>query len=223
MRLSEILQRNPNPFSAKLTDTWVDRSETDADRIYWEFDLFYRDKKIGTLTMDDYFGQLWGDFGARTVDIGNYADWQIGREENPEEYVTSALNTYFLSKTGQKHFDIMFRQQGLKEQSPEKERCSTCDGLGKELVGDDQLVFDCPDCKGTGYFGKEELEEIKVTKTLAGKKQTPSRQLAMDKKKKSPKQGKKPVEPDKAAKSMKDLSNEILKGEYTNTRDFARD
>ncbi len=106
----------------------------------------------------------------------------------------------------------------------EKERCTTCDGLGKELVGDEQLVFDCPDCKGTGYWNdKEELEEIKVTKTLAGKKQMPSRQLAMDKKKKSPKQGKEPEELNKAAKSMKDLSNEILKGEYTNTRDFAQD
>ncbi len=28
--------------------------------------------------------------------------------------------------------------------------CPTCDGLGKQLVGDEQLVFDCPDCKGIG-------------------------------------------------------------------------
>lgn len=109
----------------------------------------------------------------------------------------------------------------LKE---ELEVCPTCDGLGKELVGDDQLVFDCPDCKGTGHFGeKEELEEIKVTKTLSGRTQTPSRKLAMDKKKKSPNQGKKPVELDKAAKSMKELSNELLKGEYATTRKFGRD
>lgn len=112
----------------------------------------------------------------------------------------------------------------LKEQSPEKERCPTCDGLGKEIVGDSQLVFDCPDCKGAGYFDKkEELEEIKVTKTVSGKKQTPSRQLAMDKKKKSPNQGKKPVELDKSAKSMKELSNELLKGEYATTRKFGLD
>ena len=110
----------------------------------------------------------------------------------------------------------------LKEEK--EEICPTCDGIGKELVGDDLLVFDCPDCKGVGHFDQtQELDEIKVTKTLAGKKQTPSRQLAMDKKKKSPKQGKKPVELDKTAKSMKDLSNEILKGEYTNTRKFGRD
>ena len=106
----------------------------------------------------------------------------------------------------------------------EKERCVTCDGSGIELVGNDQLVFDCPDCKGVGYFDKkEELEEIKVTKTLAGKKQTPSRQLAMDRKKKSPKQGKQTVELDKAAKSMKELSNELLKGEYATTRKFGQD
>lgn len=58
------------------------------------------------------------------------------------------------------------------------------------------------------------LSEIKVTKTMSGKQQKPSRKLAMDKKKKSPNQGKPPVEVDKSAKSMKDLSNEILKGEY---------
>lgn len=173
----------------------------------------------------------------------------------------------------------------LKEQSPEKERCPTCDGLGKEFVGDELLVFDCPDCKGVGYFdqkeeleehgdkwerdsegkgigwgfkdderearkyghrtgdrsgpgsklltpdeaaemysgSEDELEERKVTKTLAGRKQTPSRQLAMKKKKTSPNQGKKPVELDKAAKSMKDLSNELLKGEYATTRKFGQD
>lgn len=190
----------------------------------------------------------------------------------------------------------------LNERSSEKERCTTCDGLGKEFVGDELLVFDCPDCEGTGYFddkaskmsrrnvkeapitdkiaignrvmldmynaltnqrspteveivdyvkrpgerpmvyykakgtkvkklvvnvfktliSKQELEEIKVTKTVAGKKQTPSRQLAMKKKKTSPNQGKEPVELDKVTKSMKDLSNEILKGEYTNTREFGK-
>ena len=61
---------------------------------------------------------------------------------------------------------------------------------------------------------KEELEEIKVTKTVSGKNQTPSRRLAMAKKKKSPNQVKPPVEIGKFTKSMKDLSNEILKGEY---------
>lgn len=112
----------------------------------------------------------------------------------------------------------------LREESSKRERCLTCDGLGKEFVGDEQLVFDCPDCKGVGYFDKkEELEEIKVTKTVSGKKQTPSRQLAMDRKKKSPKQGKKPVELNKSAKSMKDLSNELLKGEYATTRKFGID
>lgn len=62
------------------------------------------------------------------------------------------------------------------------------------------------------------LEEIKVTKTMSGKQQRPLRKLAMDRKKKSPKQGKPSVEVDKSTKSMKDLSNEVLKGEYTNTR-----
>ena len=90
-------------------------------------------------------------------------------------------------------------------------RCVTCDGLGKQFVGDEQLVFDCPDCKGEGYF--DQVEERKVTKTLAGKQQKPSRKLAMDKKKKSPNQGKKPVEIDKMP-DAKDLATITLKGEY---------
>ena len=57
------------------------------------------------------------------------------------------------------------------------------------------------------------LEEIKVTKTLAGKKQSPSRQLAMKLKKQSPNQGKKPVELDKM-RNAKDLATIQLKGEY---------
>jgi len=92
----------------------------------------------------------------------------------------------------------------LKE---EEERCVTCDGTGKQLVGDDQLVFDCPDCK------KEDLDEIKVTKTLAGKRSTPSRDLAMKNKKKSPNQGKPPVEIHKR-RGAKELANIQLKGEY---------
>jgi len=44
----------------------------------------------------------------------------------------------------------------------------------------------------------------------------------MKKKKTSPNQGKEPVELDKAAKSMKELSNELLKGEYATTRKFGK-
>ena len=99
----------------------------------------------------------------------------------------------------------------LKE---EKKRCITCDGLGKEIVGDSQLMFDCPDCKGTGYWDdKEELEEIKVTKTVAGKRASASQTLAGKLKKKMPNQGKKPVELDKM-KDAKELANNLLKGQY---------
>ena len=85
--------------------------------------------------------------------------------------------------------------------------CPRCYGLGHTPSGDRE----CPDCKGTG--NKAELEEIKVTKTVAGSKQPPSRKLAMDKKKKSPNQGKKPVEIDKMP-DAKDLATITLKGEY---------
>jgi len=61
----------------------------------------------------------------------------------------------------------------------------------------------------------DELEERKVTKTMAGKQQKPSQKLAMDRKKKSPNQGKPPVELEKTTKCVKNLSDEIVKGEYT--------
>ena len=92
----------------------------------------------------------------------------------------------------------------LKE---EQERCVTCDGTGKQLVGDDQLVFDCPDCDG------EELDERKVTKTMAGKQETPIQKLATDSKKKSPNQGKKPVDIHNVM-DVKALADITLKGEY---------
>ena len=92
----------------------------------------------------------------------------------------------------------------LKE---EQERCVTCDGSGKIFVGDDMLVFDCPDCD------EEELDERKVTKTMAGKQQRPVDKLAVDTKKKKPNQGKPPVELGKT-KDTKALADEILKGEY---------
>lgn len=60
---------------------------------------------------------------------------------------------------------------------------------------------------------EEQLEEIKVTKTLAGKRQTPSRDLAMKRKKQSPNQGKPPVEIHKR-RGAKELANIQLKGEY---------
>jgi predicted RNA-binding Zn-ribbon protein involved in translation (DUF1610 family) len=89
----------------------------------------------------------------------------------------------------------------------EEERCVTCDGTGKELVGDDQLVFDCPDCK------KEDLEEIKVTKTLAGKRKRPSETLAGKLNKKKKNAGAPAVS--LKTRDAHELANITLKGEYT--------
>jgi len=99
--------------------------------------------------------------------------------------------------------------------------CPTCHGDKTVVVGDSQLVFDCSTCKGRGYFGPEhgmskdveELEEIKVTKTLAGKRATASQTLAGKQKKKKPNQGKPAVELDKN-KDCKELANNLLKGQY---------
>lgn len=91
----------------------------------------------------------------------------------------------------------------------EDDSCDFCGGDGYH----DELG-ECPDCGGTGHSGVEtELEEVKVTKTLAGKRSTPSRDLAMKNKKKSPNQGKPPVEIHKR-RGAKELANIQLKGEY---------
>jgi len=60
--------------------------------------------------------------------------------------------------------DAEFARQDAdaEEEEDEKERCVTCDGTGKQLVGDDQLVFDCPDCKD------EEEENVSVRETEIG-------------------------------------------------------
>lgn len=58
-----------------------------------------------------------------------------------------------------------------------------------------------------------ELDEIKVTKTVAGKRASASQTLAGKLKKKMPNQGKKPVELDKM-KDAKELANNLLKGQY---------
>jgi len=100
----------------------------------------------------------------------------------------------------------------------EKERCITCDGLGKEYVGDEMLGFTCPDCKGEGYidtevFEKEELEEIKVTKTLAGKRKKPTETMQGKLNKKKKNAG--APEVSLKTRDAHELANITLKGEYT--------
>jgi len=104
------------------------------------------------------------------------------------------------------------------------ETCPGCRGDKTVVVGDSQLVFDCPDCKGRGYFGPEhgmrndlddveELEEIKVTKTLAGKRKKPTETLAGKKNKEKKNAGKPAVS--LKTRDAHELANIQLKGEYT--------
>ena len=46
----------------------------------------------------------------------------------------------------EREWDSGYNYEG-PQRDEEKERCVTCGGTGKQLVGDNQLVFDCPDCK----------------------------------------------------------------------------
>ncbi len=61
----------------------------------------------------------------------------------------------------EREWDSGYNYEG-PQRDEEKERCVTCDGTGKQLVGDDQLVFDCPDCKD------EEEENVSVRETEIG-------------------------------------------------------
>ena len=87
--------------------------------------------------------------------------------------------------------------------------CDNCAGDGTIEIG--KKTYNCPECNSGA--GKEELEEIKVTKTVAGKRAAPSQTLAGKLKKKKPNQGKPAVEIHKH-KDCKELANNLLKGQY---------
>lgn len=82
-------------------------------------------------------------------------------------------------------------------------------GPGNKLLAPDEAGK----MYGDSLDGAEELEEIKVTKTVAGKRASASQTLAGKLKKKKPNQGKKPVELHKM-KDAKELANNLLKGQY---------
>lgn len=88
------------------------------------------------------------------------------------------------------------------------EMCSVCSGGRREGYSND-----CPNCGGEGYVDKEELEEIKVTKTLAGKRKRPSETLAGKKNKEKKNAGKPAVS--LKTRDAHELANITLKGEYT--------
>jgi len=187
MRAIELLkEESGNVWSVTLKDKWTDPgdpSEYREDVQNWEYDVRYNGKVVGSLTYDTFFGNMLGDFGARTIEIGRYADPSLNPivddDEQMEAYVLSSIGNYFNSKTGNRHFEVMTRQQGLE---------------------------------------KEELEEIKVTKTLAGKRTRPTQDLASKEKMSRSKKYRDGSEKKDASTPMNrnvhDLANITLKGEY---------
>jgi len=188
MRAIELLESG-NSFSVRQKDAWTntmdhgDGYEEEVDE--WEFDVLLNGKVVGSLQYDSYFGNMLGDFGARTVEISRYADHALYDENDMERFMLSAVGSYFNSKTGRMHLEVMSRQQGLDiNPSPEK----------------------------------EELEEIKVTKTLAGKRTKPTQDLAskekMTRKKKYRDGSEKKDASTPMNRNVHDLANITLKGEY---------
>lgn len=182
MRAIELLKEEAyGAWSIRQKDSW--ESEMDGGDGYEEiiqnaeFDILYNRKVVGSVTYDSYFGNMLGDFGARTVEISRYegANARIDLEQR----VMSAVENYFDSPTGQHHLGVMTRQQGLE---------------------------------------KEELEEIKVTKTLAGKRTRPTDDLAtkekMSRKKKYRDGSEKKDASTPMNRNVHDLANITLKGEY---------
>jgi len=102
-------------------------------------------------------------------------------------------------------------------QEDKQERCPSCHGTGDAVGFGDVPIDNCEDCDGTG-FKKEELEEIKVTKTLAKKRTTPMKDMATKEKMTRKKKGKDGKIKKDARKPMNrnvhDLANITLKGEY---------
>lgn len=230
MRAYELLKEDARwVWSVTLKDQWTDDSNVD-DYLpvieNWEYDVRLNGKVVGSIQYDDYFGIFFADFGARGVEISKYADRGVDYENDMERYVLSAVGSYFNSKTGQKHFEVMSRQQNLQPQSIEEEdsteECTACDGKGV-----DDWRETCVRCGGNGrlkdgdYYDedeKEELEEIKVTKTLAGKRTKPTQDLATKEKMSRKKKYKDGSEKKDASTPMNrnvhDLANITLKGEY---------
>jgi excinuclease UvrABC ATPase subunit len=102
-------------------------------------------------------------------------------------------------------------------QENKQEHCPECSGTGMNMFGSDFDMTSCEECDGTG-FKKEELEEIKVTKTLAKKRTTPMKDMATKEKMTRKKKGKDGKIKKDAKKPMNrnvhDLANITLKGEY---------
>jgi RecJ-like exonuclease len=110
----------------------------------------------------------------------------------------------------------------LKEDTAETQTCMWCDGRGVDDWS--ETCFTCGG-KGITYLDGsyvddevEELEEIKVTKTLAKKRTTPMKDMATKEKMTRKKKGKDGKIKKDARKPMNrnvhDLANITLKGEY---------
>jgi len=192
MRLGQILKETAGSgFAAKVKDAHYHRDEWNPEDPYAdsyeyqdvELDIYYNGVRIGNVS-SGVFGGLRGTVGRRGIDLDDMYEWKP--EEDDLDNIDHAAWEEYVTKLITRYFTEW--QTGRKH---------------FELVAR-QFGLEAPE---------EELEERKVTKTLAGKKQSPSRELAMNLKKKSPNQGKKPVEIDKMP-DAKDLANITLKGEY---------
>ena len=192
MRLSEILreEKEESNFTAKVKDYYYHRAEYDPDEPYAEtYDYPAIELDIyykGTRIgnlQTGVFGGLRGDLGKRGVDLDDEWGWKPDEDEIDPEHIDVKAWEQYVALLVTRYFTQWKKGQAHFEVLKRQ-------------------------------FGiEDELEERKVTKTLAGKKQSPSRELAMKNKKKSPNQGKKPVELDKMP-NAKDLANIQLKGEY---------
>ena len=195
MRLFQILKEDATRvWSVRMTDHWVEEGDQDDyqdDISVWRYDILFNGQVIGELTEDNFFGYLKADFGERTVEISKYEPKHAPQNavvdfdsSDKEAFEGHAANTI------KSYFSTPKGQQHFEIMSRQK-------GLKPQSI----------------ELEEDDLEERKVTKTMAGKQQRPIDKLAVDTKKKKPNQGKKPVELDKF-KDTKDLANEILKGEY---------
>lgn len=191
MRSFEFLKEDTgNAFTAKVKDATYHRDEWNPDDPYAD-QYDYEDVELdiyynGTRIGNlstGVFGGLRGTVGKRGIDLDDMYEWRP--RDNEDNIDQAAWETYVARLVTRYFTEWKTGQRHF------------------QLISR-QFGLDEP---------KEELEEIKVTKTVAGSRQPPSRKLAMKNKKKSPNQGKKAVELDKNP-DAKDLANITLKGEY---------
>ena len=185
------------PISAKVKDYYYHQDEYNPDEPYEErydypaieLDIYYGGTRIGNLSTG-VFGDLHGDLGKRGIRLDDVYEIKPEQDEIDPSHIDVNAWEEYVTQVVTRYF--------------------TKWKTGRAHLELIRRQFDLSE--------KEELEEIKVTKTLAKKRTTPMKDMATKEKMTRKKKGKDGKIKKDAKKPMNrnvhDLANITLKGEY---------